>query len=182
MTLLHWGLFLGSSLITKIMSQNYHKIQPPENGNTYYSCQNSRTRCHLQGETLEEVSFSFIHHLWTFPADLWCELDTFQVLESISEHKNRVTKTVNLYSYLTFCGNIMCTTGPNDNLCLPKATGMDTNGCDMPNDSNFSLFWAMEDVLGPHGDKMKNWICFSYSIFWDKNHRFRLPAKRWGVR
>ena len=124
------------------MFQNHLKIEPPEIGNTYCSYQNSRTRCRLQGETLEEVSFLFIHHLWTFPVDLWCKLDTFQVLESISEHKNRVTKTVNLYSYLTFCGNIMCTAGPNDNLWLPEATGMDTNGCDMPNDSIFSLFWG----------------------------------------
>ena len=33
----------------------------------------------------------------------------------------------------------MCTVGPNDNLWLTEATGMDTNGCDMPNDSNFAL-------------------------------------------
>ena len=50
-----------------------------------------------------------------------------------------MNKTVNLDSYLRFCGNIMCTVGPNDNLWLTEATGMDTNGCDMPNDSNFAL-------------------------------------------
>ena len=33
----------------------------------------------------------------------------------------------------------MCTVGPNDNLWLTEATGMDTNGCDMPTDSNFAL-------------------------------------------
>ena len=40
------------------------------------------------------------------------------------------------------------------------------------------FFGAIEDVVGPHGDKMKNWICFTYGNFGDKNHRFRLPAKR----
>ena len=34
----------------------------------------------------------------------------------------------------------MCTAGPNDNLWLTKTTEMDTNGCGMPNDSNFALF------------------------------------------
>ena len=72
----------------------------------------------------------------------------------------------------------MCTAGPNDKLCLPEATGMDKYGCDMPNNSNFSLLGgAMEDVVGPHGGKMENWRCFSYGNFWDKNHRFCLPAK-----
>ena len=33
----------------------------------------------------------------------------------------------------------MCTVGPNDNLWLTEATGMDTNGCDMPTDSNVAL-------------------------------------------
>ena len=34
---------------------------------------------------------------------------------------------------------------------------MDTNGYNIPNDSTFALFWAMRDVVGPHGGKMKNW-------------------------
>ena len=37
------------------------------------------------------------------------------------------------------CGSIMCTTSPNNNLCLIKATGMDTNGYDMLKYSNFAL-------------------------------------------
>ena len=41
----------------------------------------------------------------------------------------------------------MCTVGPNDNLWLTEATGMDTNGCDMPNDSNFALFFGQQGVL-----------------------------------
>ena len=53
---------------------------------------------------------------------------------------------------------------------------MDTNGCDMPNDSNFALFWAIGDVVGPHGGKMKNCRCFSRGNFGDKNHCFHLPA------
>ena len=50
-----------------------------------------------------------------------------------------MNKTVNLYSYLRICDNIMCTAGPNDNVWLPGATGMDMNGCAMPNDSNCAL-------------------------------------------
>ena len=69
-----------------------------------------------------------------------CNMDNLRLLEPISGQKNRVTKTVNLYSYLRFCGNIMCTAGPNENLWLTKATGMDTNGCDVPNGSHFDLF------------------------------------------
>ena len=67
-----------------------------------------------------------------------------------------MNKTVNLYSYLRFCGNNMCTAGPNDNLWLTEVTWMDTNGCVMPNDSDFALFWAIEGIVGLHGDKMKN--------------------------
>ena len=47
---------------------------------------------------------------------------------------------VNLYSYLRGCDNTMCTAGPNDNLRLTEATGLDKNGCDMPNDSKFLYF------------------------------------------
>ena len=64
--------------------------------------------------------------------------------------------------YLIICGNIMRTAGPNDKLWLIEATGLDTSGCDMPNDSNVALFWATGDVVGPHGGKVKNWRCFSY--------------------
>ena len=63
---------------------------------------------------------------------------------------------VNLYTYLRFCGNIMWTAGPNDNLWLTEATGMDMNGCVMPNDNHFALFRAIGGLVGPHGDKTKN--------------------------
>ena len=89
--------------------------------------------------------------------DLWCKLDHFQVLEQIPEHKTGVTKTANLYSYLRFCGNIMCTAGPNDNLWLTKISKMDTNSCDIPNDSIFALFWAIGVVEGPRGGKIEKW-------------------------
>ena len=150
---------VGSPLTTNIMSQNHLKIEPPEIRNTYYGYQNSRTRHHLQGATLKEVSFP-IHHTWIFRVDLWCNLDDFQVLEPTSEHKTRVTKTVNLHSCLRFCGKIMCMADPNDNLWLSEATGMATNGCDMLNYSNFALFWVIGDIVGPHGGKIKNRICF----------------------
>ena len=70
----------------------------------------------------------------------------------------------------------MCTAGPNENLRLTKATGMDTNGCDMTNDSNCALFWRVGDVVGPHGGNMKNWRFCNYGNFGDKNHHFHLPA------
>ena len=85
-----------------------------------------------------------------------CNIDNLQVLEPISGHKTRVNNTVNLYSYLRFCGNTMCTAGPNDNLWLTEVTGMDMNGCIMPNDSHFALSWAIGGLVGPHGDKAKN--------------------------
>ena len=74
------------------------------------------------------------------------------ILEPISEHKTRVTKTVNLYSYLTSCDNIMYTSGPNDNCWLTEVTRMDTNRCDIPNDSNFALVWSIGDTVGSHGE------------------------------
>ena len=66
---------------------------------------------------------------------------------------------------MRFCSNIICTVGPNDNLRLTKAIGMDTNGNEMPNDINFALFWAVGGVVGPHGGKMKNWRFCSYGNF-----------------
>ena len=39
------------------------------------------------------------------------------------------------------------------------------------------FFWSMGGVVGPHGDKMKNWRFYSYGNFGDKNHRFHLPAE-----
>ena len=66
----------------------------------------------------------------------------------------------------------------NDNLWLTEATGMDTNCCHMLHDSNFALFWAMGGVVDTHWGKRKNWRCCNYCNFGDKNHGFRLPAKR----
>ena len=70
-----------------------------------------------------------------------------------------MNKTVNLYSYLRFCLIITYVhRNPNDSFWTTEvtATGMDTNGCDMPNDSKFALFWALGGVVGPHGGNMKN--------------------------
>ena len=72
----------------------------------------------------------------------------------------------------------MCTVGPNDNMWLTEATGMDVNGFDMLNDGNFTLFWEMGGGVGPHGGQMKNWRFCSYGNFGDKNHRFHLPTKQ----
>ena len=110
--------------------------------------------------------------------DLRCDIDNLRLLEPISGHNTRVNKTVNLYSYLRFCGNIMCIAGPNNNLWLIEATGMDTSGSYMLNDGNLALFLDNGGVVGPHGDKMKNWRFCSYGNFGDKNHRFYLPAKQ----
>ena len=72
----------------------------------------------------------------------------------------------------------MCTMGPNNNLWLTEAIGMDTNGCGMPNDSNFALFWSMGGFVGPHGGKMKNWRFCSYGNLGENNHRLHLPAEQ----
>ena len=63
----------------------------------------------------------------------------------------------NLYNYLRFCGNIMCTAGLNEIFWLQVATGMDANGFGMLNDGNFALFWAIRGAVGPHGGNMKTW-------------------------
>ena len=139
------------------MPQNHLKIEHPEFGNRCHGYQNVRRRCHLQGETLSEVYFMSIHHLWTFRVDLRCDIDNLWLREPISGHKTRVAKTVNLCSYLRFCGNIMCTAGPNGNLWLTKATRMDTNGSDMSNGSNRALFRTVGGTVGPHGGRLKNW-------------------------
>ena len=72
--------------------------------------------------------------------DLRYNLDNLQLLEPISRHNATENKKANLYNYLRFCGNIIFTAGSNDTVCLTEATGMDTNGCDMLNDSKFALF------------------------------------------
>ena len=72
--------------------------------------------------------------------DLRCDINNLQLLELNSGHKTRVNKTVNLYSYLRFCDNIMCTVGPNNNLWLIEANRMDVNGFDVLNDGNFTVF------------------------------------------
>ena len=132
--------FVDDTLTTKIMSQNHLKKEPQEIWSRCHDYQNVRTRCHLKRATLGEIYFMSMHHLWTFWVNLGCNIDNLRLLEPISGHKTRVTKTVSLYSYLRFCGNIMCITGPNMNLRLTKATRMDINGCGMPNDSSRSLF------------------------------------------
>ena len=108
--------------------------------------------------------------------DLKYDIDNLGLLEPISGHKTRVTKTQKLYSCLRFCGNIMCTAGQNDNLWSTKATVMDKSGYDMPNGGRVALFWTVGGVVGPHGREMKNWRFCSYGNFGDKNHCFHLPA------
>ena len=54
---------------------------------------------------------------------------------------------------------------------------MDTNSCDMPDDSNVALFWTVGGVVGPHGDRTKSLRVCCYGNFGDKNHRFYLPAR-----
>ena len=157
--------FVDDALTTNIMSQNHLKIEHPEIGSRCHGYQNVRkykvlfARSDTQWSVLNCMP---IHHLWTVPVNLGRSIDNLRLLEPISRHKTRVTKTVNLYSYLRLCGNIMRTAGANENLWLTKATGIDTNGCHIPNDSNFALFWAVGDVVGSHGGKMKNWRFCNY--------------------
>ena len=110
--------------------------------------------------------------------DLRCNIDKLRLLEPIFGQKPRVNNTLNRYSYLIFCGNTKCIAGPNGNLSLTEATGMDINGFEMLNDGNVALFREMGVVVGPYGGKMKIWRFCSYGNFEDKNHRFHLPAKQ----
>jgi hypothetical protein len=88
----------------------------------------------------------------------------FRQFTPISGHKTRVNNTVNLYRYLKFCGNIMFTLGPNNNLWLTEATGMDTNGCDMLNDSKFAFF-------------LDNWGCRGSA--WGQNQELEILELWW---
>ena len=45
---------------------------------------------------------------------------------------------------------------------------MDTNGCDMPNKTDFALVLDSGGVLGPHEGKMRNRRFCSYGNFGDK--------------
>ena len=84
----------------------------------------------------------------------------------MSGHQTRVSNTVNLYSYLRFCGNIICTADLNGSLWLTEATKTDTNDCGMPNDNNFApFFWTMGGVARPHGGNRKNWKSRSFCSF-----------------
>ena len=67
--------------------------------------------------------------------------------------------------------------GPNNNLWLSEAIGMDATDCGMPNDSNIALFgqWGVSWVR--MGAKLKNSRFCSYGNFGDKNQRFHLPAE-----
>ena len=89
-----------------------------------------------------------------------------------------MNKTVNLFSNLRFCDNIMRTAGRNNNCWLIEATRMDVYGFDMLKNSTFILFLEMASVVDPHGGQMKNWRVCSYGNFGDKNHHFHLPAKQ----
>ena len=110
----------------------------------------------MQGETPSEVSVAFIDQLRTSRMDLRCDINNLQLLELNSGHKTRVNKTVNLYSYLRFRDNIMCTMSSNNNLRLIEAARMDVNSFDILNDGNFTLFAVMGGAVGPHGGQMKN--------------------------
>ena len=91
-------------------------------------------------------------------------IDNLRLLEPILDTKpERLKRQTYLHSYVRFCGNIMCTAGPNDNLWLTKVTGMDINYCEMPNGSNYALFGAVGGVLGLNWGKTKNW---RYVVVW----------------
>ena len=70
---------------------------------------------------------------------------TYSYLNQFLGNKTRVKKMVKTGTlmYLKFCGNIIFSAGPNDKLCLGEATGatgMDSNGCSMINDSHLAVF------------------------------------------
>ena len=121
-----------SSLSTNIMSQHYPKIELPYLEIYIMAMyQNLCTRRHLQGETPNQGSAIHVHTPFV------------NILDGY------------VVQFRRFCCNIMCTADPNGNLWLKEVTGIDRNGCDMPNDSNFALFWW--GAVGPHRGKIKNW-------------------------
>ena len=67
-------------------------------------------------------------------------VDSLRIFEPIYGHKTRVNNTVDLHSYLRFCGNIMFSAVSNNNVWLTESSGMNTNICDMLYDSNFALY------------------------------------------
>ena len=109
---------------------------------------------------------------------LRCNIDNLRLFEPLSGHKTRVNDKVDLYSYLRFCGKIMCTAGPNTYLGLAEATRMNASGFGMVNDDDFALFWTIGGVVGPRGGKTKKWRFRSYGDFGAKKRRFHLPAKQ----
>ena len=63
-------------------------------------------KCHSCSYTICE------HSGW-----IWCAISTFySCWELFLWHKTTVNNTVNLGNYLSFCDNIMCSAGPNNNL------------------------------------------------------------------
>ena len=141
--------FVDSSLFTNIMSQNHLKMEHSEIGNRCYGYRILCKRCHLQGETPSEVSFTSTHDLWTFRVGMRCNIDNLRLCERISGHKTRVNNTVDLYNYLRFYDNVICTASRNKNFRLTEATRMDAHGFVMLNDGNFALFRTM-GVLWVH--------------------------------
>ena len=76
-------------------------------------------------------------------------VDNLRLREPLSGNKKtEVNNTVDLYSYLRFYGNIMCTAGPNNNLGLTEATGMDPNGFVVLNNGNFAVFFDYGGCCG----------------------------------
>ena len=68
--------------------------------------------------------------------------------------------------------------GPKRQLLLTEATGMDTNGLDMLNDGNLTLFLGNGGRCGTTWGPNEELENCSYGNFGDKNHRFHLPTKQ----
>ena len=109
---------------------------------------------------------------------LRCNIDNLRLFGPISGHEARVNNKVDLYSYLRFCGDIMCTAGPKNNVQLTEATGIDASGFDMLNDGNSALFLDNGGCCGSTWRNMKNCRFCSHGTFGDKNHQFQLTAEQ----
>ena len=135
------------------MSQNHLKIEPPEIGNTYYGCQNSRIRRHLQGDASKEVLIIHIHTpFMNIPGGFVVQFGQFSGsctnfgTQHQSDQNGKPAQLLDtLWQYYVH--------RRAKRQLVAEVTGMGANGCDMSNEVICSFFGQIGDVVGLHGGK-----------------------------
>ena len=67
------------------------------------------------------------------------------------KHGTRVSKTINLFSYLGFWNEKLTTVGPNNHLWSVAMARLDGDGSKMVNSNNIALFWHYRVCCGSTG-------------------------------